>query len=216
MFTGSPAQPLSRIATPPPSSGQIGGSLQFLARPLIGCAPLPRSTQDDQRHFNPLLREGLYPFILSQMRSIAHLSIASTPSSMSHQSLRYRCIASNVAISNLPCFVQIGCTVVQQVRLPEATDTAVACLDPCVLRVLGSAPYRAQAHIAPLMASTASRQSLPRPRYPYRFTCSRDECGVVAGSLRRGGLAMFPAVSFLFAVFRIWGYEPWLIFPVQS
>ena len=31
-----------------------------------------------------------------------------------------------------------------------------------------------------------------------------------------GRFAMFPAVSFLFAVFRIWGYEPWLIFPVQS
>lgn len=35
-------------------------------------------------------------------------------------------------------------------------------------------------------------------------------------ALRQGGLAMFPAVSFLFAVFRIWEYEPWLIFPVQS
>lgn len=52
---------------------------------------------------------------------------------------------------------------------------------PCALRVLGSAPYRVQIHIAPLLASTASRQSLPRPRYPYRFTCSRDECGVLAG-----------------------------------
>ena len=105
---------------------------------------------------------------------------------------------------------------VQEVRYPGATDTAAACLEKGAFGVPGSAPHRAQAHIAPLMASTASRQSLPRPRYPYRFTCSRDECGVVAGSLRRGGLAMFPAVSFLFAVFRIWGYEPWLIFPVQS
>lgn len=150
------------------------------------------------------------------MQSIACLLANSTPSSMSHQSIRHRRIASDVGISNFPCLVQIGCTVVQKVRLPGATDTDVACLAPCILRVLGSAPYRAQAHIALLMASTASRQSLPRPRYPYCFTCSRDECGVVAGSLRRGGLAIFLAFSFLFAVFRIWGYEPWLIFPVQS
>ena len=174
--------------TPPPSSGQKGGSHQFLARPLISCASHPSSTQDDQRHFNPLLREGLYASVLLQMQSIACLLSNSIPSSMSHQSIRHRRIASDVAISSLPCFVQIDCTIVQQVRLPGATDTAIACLVPSVLRVLGSAPYRSQAHIAPLLASTASRQSLPRPRYPYRFTCSRVECGVVAGSLRRGGL----------------------------
>lgn len=93
--------------TPPPLSGQIGGSLQFLARPLIGCAPHPSSTQDDQRHFNSLLREGLYPFVISQMQSIAHLSADPTTSSMSHQSIRHRRIASDVGISDLPCFVQI-------------------------------------------------------------------------------------------------------------
>jgi hypothetical protein len=70
--------------------------------------------------------------------------------------------------------------------------------------VPGSAPYRAQAHIAPLPASTAPRLSLPHPRYPHRFTCSRDECGVIAGSLRRGGLSYISAVSFLFA-FSVFG-----------
>lgn len=70
--------------------------------------------------------------------------------------------------------------------------------------VPGSAPHRAQAHIAPLPASTAPRLSLPHPRYPHRFTCSRDECGVIAGSLRRGGLSYISAVSFLFA-FSVFG-----------
>lgn len=52
---------------------------------------------------------------------------------------------------------------VQEVRHPGATDTATACLESGAFGVPGSAPYRAQAHIAPLPASSASRQSLPRP-----------------------------------------------------
>ena len=84
-----------------------------------------------------------------------------------------------------------------------ATDTA-ACLESGAFGVPGSAPHRAQAHIAPLPASSAPRLSLPHPRYPHRFTCSRDECGVVAGSLRRGGLSYISAVSFLFA-FSVFG-----------
>ena len=67
-----------------------------------------------------------------------------------------------------------------------------------------SAPYRAHEHIAPLPASSAPRLSLPHPRYPHRFTCSRDECGVIAGALRRGGLSDISAVSFLFA-FSVFG-----------
>lgn len=85
-----------------------------------------------------------------------------------------------------------------------ATDTAAACLESGAFGVPGSAPHRAQAHIAPLPASSAPRLSLPHPLYPHRFTCSRDECGVVAGSLRRGGLSYISAVSFLFA-FSVFG-----------
>lgn len=85
-----------------------------------------------------------------------------------------------------------------------ATDTAAAFLESGAFGVPGSAPHRAQAHIAPLPASSAPRLSLPHPRYPHRFTCSRDECGVIAGSLRRGGLSDISAVSFLFA-FSVFG-----------
>lgn len=52
---------------------------------------------------------------------------------------------------------------VQEVRHPGATATAAAFLGTGSFGVPGSAPHRAQAHIAPLPASSASRQSLPRP-----------------------------------------------------
>lgn len=71
--------------TPPPSSGQIGVSLPFLARPLIGCAPHPSSSSDDQRHFNPLFREGLYRCFIIQMQRKLLLSVFSLPLSLSHQ-----------------------------------------------------------------------------------------------------------------------------------
>ena len=117
--------------------------------------------------------------------------------------------------SQCPCFVQI----VIHHRSAGSTSGRDGhrrrLSRPCVLRVLGSTPYRAQIHRAPLLASTASRQSLPRPRYPYRFTCSRDECGVVAGL---SDVAVWLcSLRLVFCLpFRIWGYEPWLIFPIQS
>lgn len=120
---------------------------------------------------------------------------------------------SAISICNRESEVRIT---VREVRYPSATDAAVACLGTGAFGVPGSAPHRAQAHIAPLPASTAPRLSLPHPRYPYRFTCSRDECGVIAGSLRRGGLSYISAVSFLFAFSVFGGREPRSIFPLAK
>ena len=76
----------------------------------------------------------------------------------------------------------------------------------------GAAPHWAQAHTAPLSASTATAQSSPHPRQTYLFTCSPDECEVMPGHRRRrlllhrreafrlSSLRLVP-----FCLFRIWG-----------
>lgn len=61
--------------TPPLSSEQIGVSLPFLARPLIGCALHPSSSSDDQRHFKSLFRESSYSLFIADVTIVAVVGI---------------------------------------------------------------------------------------------------------------------------------------------
>ena len=67
-----------------------------------------------------------------------------------------------------------------------------------------------------LFAASASRQSLPRPCSRTAELAALTSTERLVGPLRQGDLAMFLAVSFLFAFFRIWGCDPRLIFPVAK
>lgn len=137
------------------------------------------------------------------MHSIACLLANSTPSSMSHQSIRHRRIASAVGKSRLPfCIAGVhrcsgGLTVGSdghRRRLPRIRGIRSS----GVCSASGASTYSTASGL--IRISTVLAPTLKT----YRLTCSRDECGVVAGSLRRGGLSYISAVSFLFA-FSVFG-----------
>lgn len=100
---GTPAPPLCRTWTPPPR--WVGAErCSAIDPPLIGCAPLPSSLQDDQRHFGSLLREDLY--CLSSTDAERDLSANATLSSPSCQHKAIH-IAVVVDIAQY-CFVSDG------------------------------------------------------------------------------------------------------------
>ena len=135
---------------------------------------------------------------------------------MSHQSLRYRRIASDVGISNLPCFVQIDCTVVQKVRLPGATDTAAACLAPLrspssgVSSVSGASTYSTAHGLNRILTVLATPSvSVPFHLQPRRV---RSRCRVSPA----GRFELYFCGQFSVCLFRIRGREPRSIFPLAK